>query len=228
MGGYAIGGAGNAVGIDVLAAEDCQLVASDQDLDLFGVRRPPTEHHQLEKAAQRQVDKRPHHQHLQRDGSTRPRTISLRPHPRCSGVHPTSGTPRAQRGADRGRGDAHAKPLELAFDPLVAPGRVLPGQADDQPLHRWVQRRPAGVAVRVGPCPGDQPPMPAQQRLGLDEQARPPGSGQHALTAASRARSAGSSLGHGVWRRRTRISRSLAASPRASRASSWMERHSVR
>ena len=31
------------------------------------------------------------------DGSTRPRTISLRPHPRCSRVHPTSGTPRGTR-----------------------------------------------------------------------------------------------------------------------------------
>jgi hypothetical protein len=39
----------------VLAAQDCQLVARDQDLDLFGVRRPPAEHQQL-KAAQRQVD----------------------------------------------------------------------------------------------------------------------------------------------------------------------------
>jgi hypothetical protein len=45
--------------------------------------------------------------------------------------------------------------LALAFDPLVAPGRVLCGQPDDQPLHLWVQRRPAGVAVRVGPRAGD-------------------------------------------------------------------------
>jgi hypothetical protein len=40
----------------VLAAQDCQLVAEDQDLDLFGIRRPPAEHHQLKKAVQRQVD----------------------------------------------------------------------------------------------------------------------------------------------------------------------------
>jgi hypothetical protein len=59
--------------------------------------------------------------------------------------------------------------------------------------------------------------------------------GSARLTAASSAQSAGSSLGHGVWRRRTvrwwrrtRISRSLAASPRAISLSSWMERHSVR
>jgi hypothetical protein len=68
---------GNAVGIDVLAAQDCQLVAEDQDLDLVGVRRPPPQHHQLEKAAQRQVDERPDHPHLQRDDSTRRRTIAL-------------------------------------------------------------------------------------------------------------------------------------------------------
>ena len=35
----------------VLAAQDGQLVAEDQDLDLFGVRRPPAEHQQLEQAA---------------------------------------------------------------------------------------------------------------------------------------------------------------------------------
>jgi hypothetical protein len=45
----------------VLAAQDCQLVAEDQNLDLFGIRRPPAEHHQLEKAVQRQVDERPDH-----------------------------------------------------------------------------------------------------------------------------------------------------------------------
>ena len=30
----------------MLAAQDGQLVAQDQDLDLVGVRRPPAEHHQ--------------------------------------------------------------------------------------------------------------------------------------------------------------------------------------
>ena len=61
----------------MLAAQDCQLVAEDQDLDLFGVRRPPAEHQQLEQAAQRQVDERPDHPHLQQDDSTRRRTIAL-------------------------------------------------------------------------------------------------------------------------------------------------------
>jgi hypothetical protein len=55
------------------------------------------------------------------------------------------------------------------------------------------------------------------------------------LTAASKARSAGSSLGRGTcrrgtvsWWRSTRSSRSFVASPRVSSASSWMERQSVR
>jgi hypothetical protein len=54
----------------VVAVQYCQLVAEDQDLDLFGVRRLPAEHHQLEKAVQRQVDERPDHPHLQQDDST--------------------------------------------------------------------------------------------------------------------------------------------------------------
>jgi hypothetical protein len=61
----------------VLAAQDGQLVAEDQDLHLVGVRRPPAEHHQLEQAAQRQVDERPDHPHLQQDDNTRRRTIAL-------------------------------------------------------------------------------------------------------------------------------------------------------
>ena len=63
------------------------------------------------------------------------------------------------------------------LDALVAPARVLPGQADDQLLHLLVQRWSPGPAVRVGPGAGDQPPVPAQQRLGLDEEARPAGLG---------------------------------------------------
>jgi hypothetical protein len=77
----------------VLAAQDGQLMASDQDLDLVGVRRPPAQHHQLEKAAQRQVDERPDHPHLQQDDSTRRRTRALlitRPLTRGTDVwHPT-------------------------------------------------------------------------------------------------------------------------------------------
>jgi len=59
--------------------------------------------------------------------------------------------------------------------------------------------------------------------------------GSTRLTAASSARSAGSSLGRGSWRRSTvswwrstSSSKSLAASPRASSTSSWTERQTVR
>ena len=141
----------------------------------------------------------------------------------------------AKRGADRGRGHVHVEPQELALDPLVAPGRVLPGQADDQLLRLLVQRWPARLAARVGPRTSHQASVPAQQRLGLDQEAGQRARGRTRLTAASSARSANASLGRGTWRRstaswwrRTRISKSLAASPRASSTSSQMERHSVR
>jgi hypothetical protein len=55
----------------VLAAQDRQLVTQDHDLNLFRIRRLPAERQQLKDAAQRQVDERPDHQHLQPDGSTR-------------------------------------------------------------------------------------------------------------------------------------------------------------
>jgi hypothetical protein len=45
-------------------------------------------------------------------------------------------------------------------------------------LHVVIYRRPPASAVRVGPGARDQAAMPAQQRLGLDEEARPAGSGQ--------------------------------------------------
>jgi hypothetical protein len=81
----------------------------------------------------------------------------------------------AQRGADRGRRDPGTKAEQLALDALVAPGRVLPGQSHDQLLDLLVQRWPAHFPARVGPRPGDQPPMPPQQRLRPDEEARPAG-----------------------------------------------------
>jgi hypothetical protein len=59
----------------------------------------------------------------------------------------------AKRRADRGGRDLNPEVLQLALDPLVAPGEVLPGQADDQLLHLLVQW-PARPAVRVGPGTG--------------------------------------------------------------------------
>jgi hypothetical protein len=86
----------------------------------------------------------------------------------------------AQRRADRGGRDPHAEAQQLALDALVAPARVLPGQADEQLLDAGIERWPTRVAVRGGPGTGDQPAVPAQQRLGLHEEARPAGSGQRA------------------------------------------------
>jgi hypothetical protein len=86
----------------------------------------------------------------------------------------------AKRLADRGRGDLDTKQEQLALDPLVAPTRVLGGQADDQPLQLLVEWRAASSTAGIGPGTGDQSTMPAQQGLGLDEEARPAGSWQHA------------------------------------------------
>jgi hypothetical protein len=131
----------------------------------------------------------------------------------------------------------HAEVPQFALDALVAPARVLCGEADDQLLDGLVERWPPLANTRVGPRA--RPAMRRRcQRCSAsgvtkkhDQRAR----GRTRLIAASRARSVGSSLGHGIWRRSTpswwrstKISKSLAASPRASVASSWMERQSVR
>jgi len=47
-------------------------------------------------------------------------------------------------------------------------------------LHVLVERRPPGSATRVGPRAGDQPPVPAPQRLWGDQEAGPAGPGQRA------------------------------------------------
>jgi hypothetical protein len=86
----------------------------------------------------------------------------------------------AKRRSDRGRRDPNPEVLQFALDALVAPARVLPGQAEDQLLGLLVQRWPARPAVRGGPGASDQPPVPAQQRRWRDEEAGPAGWGQDA------------------------------------------------
>jgi len=93
--------------------------------------------------------------------------------PAVEGIQPMA----ARRGADHRRRDPHAKVQQLALDALVAPTRVLPGEADDQLVQLLVQWRSPWSAVRVGPGAGHEPPVPAQQRLGRDEEARPTGPG---------------------------------------------------
>jgi len=59
----------------------------------------------------------------------------------------------AQDATDGGGRDVHAKPKQFSFAALVAPARVLPGQADEQLLNVRVQRWSAGPVVRVGHAP---------------------------------------------------------------------------
>jgi hypothetical protein len=97
-------------------------------------------------------------------------------HPPGRGIQPVP----TQDGADGSGGDLDAEALEFPLDPLVAPARVLPGQADDQLLHVIVQRWSSGLMVRVRPGAGDQAAVPAQQRLRPDEEAGPAAPGQDA------------------------------------------------
>jgi hypothetical protein len=73
-----------------------------------------------------------------------------------------------------------AVPAGDGHDRLLAPHGVLLGQADDQLLDIGIQLRPARCTMGKGPGPGDQPPMPAQQRRWRDEEAGPTGWGQDA------------------------------------------------
>jgi hypothetical protein len=76
----------------------------------------------------------------------------------------------------RGRGNRVPQPRQLALDPPVPPGRVLPRHPDDQRLDRRASGRPpwpapAGVVLLAG----DQVTAPAQDRgRGDREDLRPP------------------------------------------------------
>ena len=85
----------------------------------------------------------------------------------------------AQHRTDRGRCDPDAQVLQFALDLLVAPARVVPGQADDQLLDVLVQRWSAGLVVRVGPGAGHHPSVPAQQPLRPDQEPGPARPRQH-------------------------------------------------
>src|SRR5919198_366906 len=85
-----------------------------------------------------------------------------------------------QRRADGGRRDPHAKAEQLALDALVAPAGILGGQADDQLLEVLVECGAPASTMRVGPGASDQAAVPAQQRLGPDQEAGPAGPWQQA------------------------------------------------
>jgi hypothetical protein len=141
----------------------------------------------------------------------------------------------AKRGTDRGGRDPNSQVQQLSLDPLIAPSGVLLSETDDQLLHLLVQRWPAGLAVRVGPGAGDQPSVPAQQRVGLDEEARPARPGQDAADRGEQGPVGGLQPGswdlaaeHGELVAQDEELQVLGGVAAASRASSWMERHSVR
>ena len=71
----------------------------------------------------------------------------------------------------RGR-DRNAQPAQLADDALVAPARILAGQAQHQLSDLAADRRPTD-ATGIGPAAAHQPPMPAKQRRRCDDK-RPP------------------------------------------------------
>jgi hypothetical protein len=139
----------------------------------------------------------------------------------------------AQGRADRGRRGLHAKLLKLTFDALVSPAGVLLGQADDQLLDILVERWPPLSPASVGPGAGDEVAVPAQERLRLHEEARPAGPRQCPADGGKEGAVGGLKPGTcdlAAQHRElvARISRSFAASPRASSTRSWMERQRVR
>jgi hypothetical protein len=64
---------------------------------------------------------------------------------------------------------------EFAADSLVAPPRILRGEPHDQLLHLVRDRRSPHGHGRVGPPSAHHAPVPAEQRLRLDQEHRPAG-----------------------------------------------------
>ena len=78
------------------------------------------------------------------------------------------------------RGDGDAQPGELAVDAAIPPSWILVGETDDRLAGPSGSAGPSGLAVGVGPVLRDEPSVPAQQRIGLHDQDRPPVSSQDA------------------------------------------------
>jgi hypothetical protein len=103
----------------------------------------------------------------------------------------------AQRFPDRGCRGLDPKPEQLALDALVAPTRMLGGQADDQLLHVLVERRTPTSATGIRPRASDQTAVPAKQRLGLDQEAGPASPWQRPAEDGKQGTVGG--LGLGAW-----------------------------
>jgi hypothetical protein len=75
---------------------------------------------------------------------------------------------------NRRRGDPDPELHQLPADPLVAPPRVLPAEADDEVADLGLDRRPAGMStLLVCPLPPHELPVPAEQGLRPDDERRP-------------------------------------------------------
>jgi hypothetical protein len=116
-----------------------------------------------------------------------------------------------------------------------AGGWVLGGQADDQLLDVVVQRWSSVAAMWVGPRAGDQAAMPAPQGVRGDEEARPAVAWEDAADCGEHGAVGG--FQPGSWELASEDGELLAQDEdlqilgdvaAASRARSWMERHSVR
>jgi hypothetical protein len=103
--------------------------------------------------------------------------------------------------ADRRRRDGDPDALELANDPPVSPVRVLVGEPQDLRSQRHLERRPAGLSVRIRPAASDKLVVPTQQRLRLDREARPGRPRQRAAQRRQQPRSARVSAGRACRRR---------------------------
>src|SRR4029453_10290764 len=140
--------------------------------------------------------------------------------------------PRSARSSSTSRYDSAKRRYQRTERTITSGGKQKPAKAD---------RAREGRTRRVLMTPvwllwaGSQQMQQSRRRCqrssvpGLTKKHDQRARGRTRLIAASRARSVGSSLGRGIWRRSTpswwrstRSSKSLAASPRASVASSWM------
>src|SRR6266545_4975413 len=65
------------------------------------------------------------------------------------------------------------KPLSSPTITSVPPVRVLAAKSQDQGMQRRLEWRPTRSAVWIRPAACDQLTVPAQERLGLDREARP-------------------------------------------------------
>ena len=98
--------------------------------------------------------------------------------PGCGGTRSSVGPLRLGDGVDAmatedgpdtrwGKPDTHRG--QLTLDPPISPGRVLTRKSKDN-LHGAGGKAWSTGAVGIGPPAPDEVPMPAQQRLGLDEE----------------------------------------------------------